>query len=150
MKNNRQKAIAKIITEKVIDTQEMLLDELKNAGFTVTQATISRDIKAMNIIKTLDDDGNYRYALNSVGSSDNSDRYTEIFKKSAISIKSAMNDIVIKCFSGTANAACAAIDNLYQDRFIGTLAGDDTIFVITEDEQKAQELVATLNSLLDM
>lgn len=148
MKNNRQKIIAKIITEKVIDTQEMLLDELKKAGFSVTQATISRDIKAMNVIKALDDDGNYRYSVNSNASSDNSDRYIDIFKKSTISIKSAMNDIIIKCFSGTANAACAAIDNLFSDKFVGTLAGDDTILVITENSEKALELVEIFDSVI--
>lgn len=148
MKSNRQIAIINLIENAVIDTQEKLQSELQKMGYNVTQATVSRDIKSLNIVKGLDADGNYRYTVNHSYSYDNNNRYIDIFKNSAVSIKSAMNDVVIKCYSGTASAACAAIDNLYSDMFIGTLAGDDTILIITADTNTAQLLVDKLNSVL--
>ena len=148
MKGNRQVAIINLIENSVIDTQEKLQSELQKMGYSVTQATVSRDIKALNIVKTLDKDGSYRYAVNRTHLNDNSGRYTDIFKNSAVSIKSAMNDVIVKCYSGTASAACAAIDNLYSDMFVGTLAGDDTILIITADTDAALRLVEQLNSIL--
>ncbi len=149
MKNSRQSALLNLIKNNVIDTQEKLQAELREMGFNVTQATISRDIKALNIIKGLDGEGNYRYRIHETTHSDSRDRYTEIFKRSTLSIKSAMNDVIVKCYSGTASAACAAIDNLYSDMTVGTLAGDDTILIITADLQSAETLVNILNSILN-
>lgn len=149
MKNNRHMALLNLISEKVINTQEQLQSELNNLGFNVTQATVSRDIKALNIIKTFDTDGNYRYCVNRTAASVGTERYTGIFSKSAISIRAAMNDVIVKCYAGTASAACAAIDALYSDLFVGTLAGDDTILIITEDSDSAQRLVAKLREIFE-
>lgn len=148
MKGNRQVAIINLIENSVIDTQERLQAELQKMGYSVTQATVSRDIKALNIVKSLDNDGNYRYTVNRSQSNDNKGRYTDIFKNSAVSIKSAMNDVIVKCYSGTASAACAAIDSLFSDMFVGTLAGDDTILIITADTDSALLLVQKLNEIL--
>ncbi len=148
MKNDRQAALLRLIEEQVIETQEKLQSELKALGFNVTQATVSRDIKALKIVKALDGMGNYRYTVGAHHKEDNSSRYTEIFKKSVVSIRSAVNDVVIKCFTGTANAACAAIDELYSDMFVGTLAGDDTILIITSSADAALLLVEKLNEVL--
>ena len=148
MKGNRQVAIINLIENYVIDTQERLQAELQKMGYSVTQATVSRDIKALNIVKSLDNDGNYRYTVNRSQSNDNKGRYTDIFKNSAVSIKSAMNDVIVKCYAGTASAACAAIDSLFSDMFVGTLAGDDTILIITADTESALLLVQKLNEIL--
>lgn len=148
MKGNRQVAIINLIENSVIDTQERLQAELQKMGYSVTQATVSRDIKALNIVKSLDNDGNYRYTVNRSQSNDNKGRYTDIFKNSAVSIKSAMNDVIVKCYAGTASAACAAIDSLFSDMFVGTLAGDDTILIITADTDSALLLVEKLNEIL--
>lgn len=148
MKGNRQVAIINLIENSVIDTQERLQAELQKMGYSVTQATVSRDIKALNIVKALDNDGNYRYTVNRSQTNDNKGRYTDIFKNSAVSIKSAMNDVIVKCYAGTASAACAAIDSLFSDMFVGTLAGDDTILIITADTESALVLVDKLNEIL--
>ncbi len=148
MKGNRQVAIINLIENSVIDTQERLQAELQKMGYSVTQATVSRDIKALNIVKSLDNEGNYRYTVNRSQSNDNKGRYTDIFKNSAVSIKSAMNDVIVKCYAGTASAACAAIDSLFSDMFVGTLAGDDTILIITADTDSALLLVQKLNEIL--
>ena len=148
MKGNRQVAIINLIENSVIDTQERLQAELQKMGYSVTQATVSRDIKALNIVKSLDNDGNYRYTVNRSQSNDNKGRYTDIFKNSAVSIKSAMNDVIVKCYAGTASAACAAIDSLFSDMFVGTLAGDDTILIITAETDSALLLVQKLNEIL--
>lgn len=148
MKGNRQVAIINLIENSVIDTQERLQAELQKMGYSVTQATVSRDIKALNIVKALDNDGNYRYTVNRSQTNDNKGRYTDIFKNSAVSIKSAMNDVIVKCYAGTASAACAAIDSLFSDMFVGTLAGDDTILIITADTDSALLLVEKLNEIL--
>ena len=148
MKGNRQVAIINLIENSVIDTQERLQAELQKMGYSVTQATVSRDIKALNIVKSLDNDGNYRYTVNRSQSNDNKGRYTDIFKNSAVSIKSAMNDVIVKCYAGTASAACAAIDSLFSDMFVRTLAGDDTILIITADTDSALLLVQKLNEIL--
>lgn len=148
MKNNRHEAMLQLIKEKAVLTQEQLQSELLLKGFNVTQATVSRDIKSLGIIKAIDDKGNYRYTVNSI-KSEGSDRYSEILKKSALSVKNAMNDVVIKCYSGTASAACTAIDILYSDMFIGTLAGDDTIFVITESTEAAIRFTNVINSVIN-
>lgn len=148
MKGNRQVAIINLIENSVIDTQERLQAELQKMGYSVTQATVSRDIKALNIVKGLDNEGNYRYTVNRSQTNDNKGRYTDIFKNSAVSIKSAMNDVIVKCYAGTASAACAAIDSLFSDMFVGTLAGDDTILIITADTDSALILVEKLNEIL--
>ena len=149
MKNTRQSALLNLIKNNVIDTQEKLQQELRELGFNVTQATVSRDIKALNIIKGLDAEGNYRYRVHETPRGDNQDRYIEIFKRSTLSIKSAMNDVIVKCYSGTASAACAAIDHMYSEMTVGTLAGDDTILIITQDSETARVLVDTLNSIIN-
>ncbi len=148
MKGNRQVALINLIENSVIDTQEKLQAELQKMGYSVTQATVSRDIKALNIVKSLDSEGNYKYTVNRNQSNDNKGRYTDIFKNSAVSIKSAMNDVIVKCYAGTASAACAAIDSLFSDMFVGTLAGDDTILIITADTEAALALVDKLNEIL--
>ena len=154
MKNGRREKILEIIATRPIETQEELIIALKNSGYDVTQSTASRDIKQLGLVKVLGASGRYRYAKNlphkeiSIPSADH-DRLLDAFKKSAISIRYAMNNVVIKCYSGMAQGVCVAFDTLFADWIIGSLAGDDTIIVITADEPSASELTRKLNDILN-
>ncbi|MBQ4155841.1 MAG: arginine repressor [Clostridia bacterium] len=146
MKKSRQDAILKIVRENIVATQDDLISLLQSAGFNVTQATISRDIKELGLAKAVDGTGVQRYIVHSVkkvktGSHD------YIFSSSVISVATAVNDIVIKCYPGMANAACAVLDNMEFPEVLGTLAGDDTILVIAKSEKDAQILYNKINSL---
>ena len=144
MKKSRQKALLEIISQYAVSTQEELQYRLTQAGFDVTQATVSRDLRELKIIKAQDKQDGYRYVVDRAAASGELSRMKEIFRNSVISVHSAMNDVVIKCYAGTAQGACAAIDNLFGDMMIGTLAGDDTIFIITQDESSAKALAVQL------
>ncbi len=151
MKNKRQDVLLKLIRDNIIATQEDLMNSLIAEGFTVTQSTISRDIKELRIVKALDASGNYRYISafdNNERVNEKTDKFVDIFSNSVISIQYAMNDVVIKCYSGMASSACVAVDSLYNDMIIGSLAGDDTIFIITDSEATAAELTEKLTKLL--
>ncbi len=151
MKNKRQDSLLKMIRENVISTQEDLMNSLLDLGYKVTQSTVSRDIKELRIVKALDSEGNYRYisAFDSApADNEKTDKYTDIFANAVISIKHSMNDIVIKCYPGMASSACVAVDSLYKDMILGSLAGDDTIFIITESEEAATTLAKELNKML--
>ena len=144
MKKNRQKALLEVISQHVVSTQEELQSRLIDAGYDVTQATVSRDLRELQIIKVQDKDGAYRYVVDRAAAGGELSRMKEIFRNSVISVHSAMNDVVVKCYSGTAQGACAAVDSLFGDMTIGTLAGDDTIFIVTQDESAAKALAVQL------
>lgn len=148
MKKTRQEKIIELINAKCIDTQEELLKELVSLGFKATQATVSRDIKELRIVKALDLNGVYRYTVNNTSRAHNEVKFTEIFANSVISAENAMNDVVIKCHSGMAQGACAALDSLFSEYTIGTLAGDDTIFAITHNAAEAKTLVEKIRKML--
>ena len=152
-KAKRQETILKIIENNVIVTQDDLQNALLNMGIEATQSTVSRDIKDLRIIKALDKTGTYRYVNPLKENGERANRpphnhYSDVFRHAVISINSAMNDVVIKCYPGMASSACVAVDNLFGDDILGSLAGDDTIFVITKDTEKANNLVANLKNLL--
>lgn len=149
MKTKRHSKILKLISEKDIATQEDLLVYLRESGFDVTQATVSRDIKELRLVKTMVGDGKYRYSpASSDSSSDVSTKYA-VFSQSAKSVDFANNMIVIKCYTGMASAACAVLDAMNHEGVVGTLAGDDTIFVLMRDEKMAVTLVETIKKLMD-
>ncbi len=153
MSQQRKEKILEIISTQFIETQEDLIAALKNSGFSVTQSTVSRDIKQLGIIKVLWANGRYRYAKsqhtgNTGLENADYDRLLDAFKRSVISVKYAMNDVVIKCYSGMAQGACVAFDSLFSDWFVGTLAGEDTIFAVTADEKAAAALAARLNEIM--
>lgn len=152
-KAKRQEIILKIIENNVIVTQDDLQNALSNMGIEATQSTVSRDIKDLRIIKALDKTGTYRYINPLKEKEERANRpphnhYSDVFRHAVISINSAMNDVVIKCYPGMASSACVAVDNLFGDDILGSLAGDDTIFVITKDAEKATKLVVNLKNLL--
>ncbi len=148
MKRRRLSAILDLIEKYAITTQEEMQNKLEEIGFAVTQATVSRDIKELHLLKALDSDGNHRYVNGLANGSSISPKFASIFSNSVIKIDFAMNDIVIKCYAGMANAACAAFDSMSYSEVVGTLAGDDTIFVITRTEKDAAELARELNDIL--
>ncbi len=148
MKYTRHKKILEIIENKEIETQEELSDELKKQGLNVTQATVSRDIKELRLIKILTKDRKYKYAT--LNSQDNilSNRLVKIFKNSIVSIDYAGNILVMKTLTGSAQAAAAAIDAVGLEEVVGTIAGDDTIFLVIRDVNKMEEIIEHFRKLM--
>ena len=145
MKQSRLDRILELIVEHEVGTQEELLVLLKKSGFNVTQATVSRDIKELRLIKTLSSRGEYIYtAVKSESPNKLSSKLDTLLFESAIKIDYVFNQIVIKCYSGLANAVCAALDSQRYDGLVGTISGDDTILIIMRSEQHAYKLCATL------
>ena len=138
MKKGRQEKILELIKKFEIETQEELADRLKEAGYNVTQATVSRDIKELRLIKILSHTGKYKYAA-AVNEVENSyvNRLRNIFKECVIHIDSAQNMVVIKTLPGLAGAAAMAIDSMRIKQAVGTIAGDDTVFIVMRSTEDA-------------
>lgn len=147
MKTKRHAKILEIISDHAVDTQEELLRLLREDGFSVTQATVSRDIKELRLVKTLSSDGSYRYSVPQAGSEKMSAKFHSLFSQAVVHVDYAQNIVVVKCLDGMANAVCAAMDTLSWDNVMATLAGDDTFICITKNEEKAISLVADLRKL---
>ncbi|MBQ3074354.1 MAG: arginine repressor [Ruminococcus sp.] len=144
MKLNRHGKILELIKTHPITTQEELLQKLKEEGYSVTQSTVSRDIKTLRLQKSHSVDGSYRYcAPQSVGH-DLKNGFAGILSGSVISVLTAQNIVVVKTFSGMASAACAAIDSMNLSTVVGSLAGDDTIFIACTDNESAANLLVAL------
>lgn len=138
MKLKRHTKILELIKKNSIETQEELSQRLIKCGFDITQATISRDIKELKLIKALDKNGVYIYrAMDNESSYVN--RLSDIFRASVINIDFAGNTVVIKSLPGLASAVAMALDTLHIDDIVGTIAGDDTVFVLTRDTDSAQK-----------
>lgn len=148
MKIQRHSKILEIINAKDIETQEELAEELRKSGMEVTQATVSRDIKELKLIKVLSEKGNYKYATISNGDSFLSNKLVNIFSNTVLSVKNVQNFVVVKTISGSGSAAAEAIDSLKFDGIAGTIAGDNTIFILSVNEEKAYELVKKLKKML--
>jgi transcriptional regulator of arginine metabolism len=141
MKHSRHEKILELIREKGIGTQEELLEFLKSSGFDITQATVSRDIKELRLVKSLSKNGEYVYSNVKFESiNDISSKFESLFSDSVIKIDYVLNQIVIKCYAGLANAVCASLDLMHFENIVGTLAGDDTILIIMRSEEYAQSL----------
>ncbi len=148
MKKVRQKQILEIIKDKIILTQEDLQNELLNLGYNVTQSTVSRDIKELKLVKGHDKDGFYRYVSNASHKAEDNSHQREIFAKSVVSVDFAMNNVVIKCREGLASGACVALDDMFHEFMLGSLAGDDTIIIVTHSTEASQALVEKINNIL--
>ncbi len=141
MKRKRQDLIMRIITDREIETQIELMEALKREGVKSTQATLSRDIKELMLVKRLGDSGKYRYTISGKANYVNhEEKLKKIFKESVISCEVANSLIVIKTLPGLANAASAAIDAVNFEGVYGTVAGDDTLFVALHDKEEAIKL----------
>lgn len=149
MKSQRQAKIMEIITNRNVETQEQLLQELMNAGFRCTQATISRDIKELRIVKELTSFGTYRYcaASNEVGGTFSS-KLNTIFRECITGYDYAQNIIVIRTMPGLASAAASAIDAMNMSVVVGTLAGDDTVMIVMRDNNAAAAFCGEIQNLL--
>lgn len=148
MKTKRHAKILELISQKPINTQEELLKGLREFEFDVTQATVSRDIKELRLIKALDSDGKYRYATVQQDLMGISSKFHNIFSDSVLTVDYASNITVVKCLPGMAQAACATLDSMHWEGVVGTLAGDDTILIITRHEQNSIELATELKKLI--
>ena len=147
-RNKRQLKLIEIINNQDVETQGELMELLSAAGFPTTQATISRDINDLGILKTLTPNKRYKYVCPPDEKENMTNKYNNLFKEAVLSIRSAQNIIVVKTIIGSANSAAAFIDNLNITEIIGTLAGDDTILLVVVDEYSAEMVKRKLNSYL--
>ncbi len=144
----RQEAILNLIENENIATQNELSKRLEEEGFAVTQATISRDIRELRLVKVADPNGNYHYAVGKPKEKyQASHKFYSIFLASVYKVDYANNLVVIRCYTGMAQAVCATMDSLEWQGVVGTIAGDDTILVVVKDEQTAAEMVKTLKEI---
>ncbi len=149
MKNARQAEILNIIQNSDVETQEQLLQHLKERGFQTTQATISRDIKELRLVKELTRGGGYRYAASGHRNSTGAEaRLRNIFKEGFTSVDVAQNIIVLKTMPGLASAVCSALDGMEISGMVGTIAGDDTGLLIMRDNASAQHFSTEIHNLL--
>jgi len=149
MKSKRQAKIMEIISTTNVETQEQLLQELLSCGFTSTQATISRDIKELRIVKELTSFGTYRYTIaNREVPHTFSGRLNSIFRECVTSFDYAQNIIVIHTLPGLANAAASAMDAMNMSVVLGTIAGDDTVFIVMRDSNSAAAFCGEIKGLL--
>lgn len=148
LKSKRHNKILEIISEKEIETQEELAEELKISGFDVTQATVSRDIKILKLIKMQGASGNYRYVASSKESKDINDKLSSILSNAAVSVENVDKFVVVKTLTGSAMAVAEAIDTLFDTEVAGTIAGDNTIFILVRNLDKAEELVEKVRKMI--
>ncbi len=145
--NDRLSEILDIIRKNVVETQGDLMDHLRSRGYDVTQATVSRDIKKLNLHKAHDANNRYRYVSDNQRSVSGENA---IISTCVIDVESAVNDVVIKCKPGTAQAVSSLIDSMDNDLIIGTVAGDDTILVIARSEASAKLFCEQFKSLTNI
>ena len=147
MKSARHSLILEIIEEQDIETQEELADELKRRGIRVTQATVSRDIKELRLLKVLGEHGGYKYATVERAEKGMSERYIRMLAECVVDVDYVNNLIVIKTLTGSANAAGEVIDSMKWSEVLGTIAGDNTLLVIMRSEEAVEEMVSRLHEL---
>ena len=138
MKSNRHTKIVELINRFPITTQDELLEHLKSEGYDVTQSTVSRDIKKLRLSKSLDSNGNYRYQSPQAATLPQANGFVNLIDSSVISVDYAMNTVVVKTYAGMAQAVCAALDSMNYESVVGTIAGDDTIFIVCKTEDTAR------------
>ncbi len=148
MKISRHAKILEIIERHPTETQEELAEELKKSGYNITQATVSRDIKELKLVKVLDENNIYKYASLKEQDSMLSERLVKVFAESVLSVDYAGNIVVVKTFSGAANAAAEAIDVLDFKETVGTIAGDDTIFILVRNADNVEVVIDRLKKMM--
>ena len=148
MRYTRQNKIIELITLNEVDTQEKLAELLKNSGFEVTQATVSRDIKELQLVKTPAASGQYKYTLPEMSARQGADRFAKIFKDTTQTVVGSGNMIVVKTLTGCANASCEAIDSMEFPHILGTIAGDNTVFIVCDSQKNVAGLIARFEELL--
>lgn len=149
MKSKRQTVLLKLIDKYDISTQLELTEYLNKEGFNATQATVSRDIKELRLVKTVSTNGKSKYTVSKSDTDAGfSDRLLAIFKESVLSYDNAQNIVVLKTMPGLASAACSAIDSMQSSDIVGTLAGDDTAFLVMHTTKAASDFCEELGKML--
>ncbi|MCR4757226.1 MAG: arginine repressor [Butyrivibrio sp.] len=149
MKKNRHDKIIEIIAKNVVETQEQLAALLKEAGYDVTQATVSRDIRQMKLTKQVTEDGKSKYVYSTADSDVMQDKYVSVLKAGFLSMDLAQNILVMKTVSGMAMALAAALDALNFPQIVGCIAGDDTIMIAIKTNEEAVEIMEEIQTLMD-
>ena len=149
MKYQRHSRIIQIISEYAIETQDQLIAKLAEYGMEVTQATISRDIRELKLVKVSAEDGGYRYAMTPKEDVSSASKYRTILLQSVVRAEAACNLVVVKTFPGMAQACAAAVDGMAWSEIVGTLAGDDTIVLIMRSEGQALAFAKKFQNLSD-
>jgi len=147
MKTRRQETICDIIREHPVDTQGALCELLQEKGFAVTQTTVSRDIKELQLVKVPSGDGGYKYTL--PGAALDTEKYTDVFRKNLVSVVFSHDFLVVRTNAGAALLTAQAIDALGYSGCLGTVAGYDTVFVATDSQEHAQKLCGELTKYTD-
>jgi len=148
MKKRRHKLILDLIEQYDIGTQEELLALLRDKGYDVTQATVSRDVKELRLLKTLGANGVYKYTVEATKNTGYSGMFDALFQSAMTKVDYAGNICVIKCSPGLAGAACATIDSMNVHDIVGTIAGDDTIFMLCRTDDEARGVAEALNRMI--
>ena len=149
MKKRRHKLILDLIEQYDVGTQEDLLALLRDRGYDVTQATVSRDVKELRLLKTLGVNGVYKYTVENTKNTGYSGMFDALFQSAMTKVDYAGNICVIKCSPGLAGAACATIDSMNVHEVVGTIAGDDTIFVAVSTVEGAMNAAREIRKLID-
>ena len=149
MRLSRQNKILELIKTNEVETQDQLLNLLRDAGYNVTQATISRDIRELQLFKGQAKDGKYKYIAGNYDNRPISDRFVKIFRETTLSYATAQNLIVIKTLSGCSGAAGEAIDCLSLDHIVGSISGDNTLLVIVDHEENVPQITAAFDRMLN-
>jgi len=149
MKIKRHNKILEIIENYNIETQEELIEKLRLAGFDVTQATVSRDIRELKLLKQMSDMGTYKYVVPKNNANENQHVYNRAIASSIKTVESSFNDIVIKTYPGMAQAVAAGVDSLHEADILGCVAGDDCIIIVTRDPESAIDISSRIRKLIN-
>jgi transcriptional regulator of arginine metabolism len=148
MKIARHSKIIEIIRAKDVETQEQLAEELKSKGFVITQATVSRDIKELKLIKVMNAQGTHKYATISPDESFLSNKLVNIFSQTVLYVDHVEKFVVLKTIAGSASAAAEALDSLKFNGIVGTIAGDNTVFILARTEEDTQDLIQKITKMI--
>lgn len=148
MKSARQIAILDIIEKQPIETQEELAEALRARGIQVTQATVSRDMKELRLLKVLSPDGSYKYATADKAENGLNDRFIRMLAESLLSVAASNNLVVVKTLSGSANMAAEALDSMHWPEILGSLAGDNTILLVVRTNEEAPAVVERIRDMM--
>lgn len=149
MRLSRQNKILEIIKNYEVETQDQLLEYLREAGYEVTQATVSRDIKELQLIKGQSKTGKNKYVSGNYEDRPISERFIKIFRETTLSYEAAKNLIVVKTLSGCGNAAAEAIDCLDFEHIVGSISGDNTLLVVVDDDKNVDEIINTFDRIIN-
>lgn len=149
MKAKRHNKILEIVENYDIETQEDLIAKLKESGFDVTQATVSRDIRELKLLKQMSEMGSYKYVIPKVSSADDHQVYSRALVGTVKSVEYALNNIVIKTYPGLANAVAAGVDAMHEKDILGSVAGDDCIVIVTRNEESAAEIAEKIQKYVN-